>query len=69
MAESRRYRNIINEKEYLKGEVKRELDTEYKARISRLSDELTIDKEKHDKKKKCLREENEKAVSGARACF
>ena len=69
MAESRRYRNIINEKEYLKGEVKRELDTEYKARISRLRDELTIEKEKHDEKKKCLREEKSKAISGARACF
>jgi len=52
MAESRRYKNIINEKEYLKGEVKKELDTEYKARISRLRDELTIEKEKHDEKKK-----------------
>jgi hypothetical protein len=47
-----------NEKEKLKEEVKRELDSEYKAHISSLSDDLTIEKQKHRKTKKELVQAN-----------
>jgi hypothetical protein len=40
--------------ENVKDEVKRELDTQYKAHISFLSDHLTIEKQKHMKTKKEL---------------
>ncbi|MED4139828.1 hypothetical protein P4652_16535 [Priestia megaterium] len=38
----------------MKEEVKRELDSECKAHISSLSDDLTIEKQKHEKTKKEL---------------
>jgi hypothetical protein len=47
------------QKENVKDEVKRELDTEYKAHISSLSDDLTIEKQKHEKTKKELVQANE----------
>ncbi|MGG1324805.1 MobV family relaxase [Priestia megaterium] len=47
------------QKENVKDEVKRELDTEYKAYISSLSDDLTIEKQKHEKTKKELVQANE----------
>lgn len=47
------------QKENVKDEVKRELDTEYKAHISSLSDDLMIEKQKHDKTKKELVHANE----------
>ncbi|MHC5534771.1 MobV family relaxase [Priestia megaterium] len=47
------------QKENVKDEVKRELDTEYKAHISSLSDDLMIEKQKHDKTKKELVQANE----------
>ncbi|MEI2443494.1 MobV family relaxase [Priestia megaterium] len=43
-----------NEKELVKEEVKTELDSEYKAQISSLNDDLTIEKQKHEKTKKEL---------------
>ncbi|GAB1780832.1 MobV family relaxase [Priestia megaterium] len=42
------------QKEKVKDEVKRELDTQYKAQISSLSDDLMIEKQKHGKTKKEL---------------
>ncbi|MGR6342668.1 MobV family relaxase [Priestia megaterium] len=42
------------QKEKVKDEVKRELDTQYKAHISSLSDDLMIEKQKHEKTKKEL---------------
>ncbi|KQU14770.1 plasmid recombination enzyme [Bacillus sp. Leaf75] len=42
------------QKEKVKDEVKRELDTQYKAHISSLSDDLMIEKQKHGKTKKEL---------------
>ncbi|PNE04467.1 MobV family relaxase, partial [Priestia megaterium] len=47
------------QKENLKDEVKRELDTQYKAHISSLSDDLMIEKHKHKKTKKELVQANE----------
>ncbi|GAB1804864.1 MobV family relaxase [Priestia megaterium] len=47
------------QKENVKDEVKRELNTEYKAHISSLSDDLMIEKQKHDKTKKELVQANE----------
>ena len=47
-----------NEKEKLKEEVKRELDSEYKAHISSLSDDLTIENQKHEKTKRELVQAN-----------
>ncbi|MCL6709143.1 plasmid recombination protein [Pseudomonas sp. R2.Fl] len=47
------------QKENLKDEVKRELDTQYKAHISSLSDDLMIEKQKHKKTKKELVQVNE----------
>ncbi|OVE34226.1 plasmid recombination enzyme [Priestia aryabhattai] len=47
------------QKENVKAEVKRELDTQYKAHISSLSDNLMIEKQKHKKTKKELVELNE----------
>jgi len=47
------------QKENIKDEVKRELDTEYKAHISSLSDDLMIEKQKHKKTKKELVRANE----------
>ncbi|MED3830331.1 MobV family relaxase [Priestia megaterium] len=47
-----------NEKEKLKKEVKRELDSEYKAHISSLSDDLTIENQKHEKTKRELVQAN-----------
>lgn len=47
-----------NEKEKLKEELKRELDSEYKAHISSLSDDLTIEKQKHEKTKRELVQAN-----------
>ncbi|QJX74745.1 MobV family relaxase [Priestia megaterium] len=47
------------QKENVKDEVKRELDTQYKAHISSLSDDLMIEKQKHKKTKKELVELNE----------
>ncbi|MCM3155798.1 plasmid recombination protein, partial [Priestia megaterium] len=47
------------QKENVKDEVKRELDTEYKAHISSLSDDLMIEKQKHEKTKKELVQVNE----------
>ncbi|MGZ0135845.1 MobV family relaxase [Priestia megaterium] len=47
------------QKENLKDEVKRELDTQYKAHISSLSDDLMIEKQKHEKTKKELVQEKE----------
>ncbi|MBU8855706.1 plasmid recombination protein [Bacillus sp. FJAT-26377] len=47
------------QKENLKDEVKRELDIQYKAHISSLSDNLMIEKQKHEKTKKELVEVNE----------
>ncbi|MEH7327952.1 MobV family relaxase, partial [Priestia megaterium] len=49
----------IEQKENLKDEVKRELDTQYKAHISSLSDDLMIEKQKHEKTKKKLVQANE----------
>ncbi|MGE7308229.1 MobV family relaxase, partial [Priestia megaterium] len=46
------------QKENLKDEVKRELDTQYEAHISSLSDDLTIEKQKHEKTKKELVQAN-----------
>ncbi|WP_176586581.1 MobV family relaxase [Priestia megaterium] len=46
-------------KENVKDEVKRELDTQYKAHISSLSDDLMIEKQKHEKTKKELVQVNE----------
>ncbi|MFQ6585551.1 MobV family relaxase [Priestia megaterium] len=48
----------VEQKENVKGEVKRELDTQYKAHISSLSDELMIEKQKHEKTKKELVQAN-----------
>lgn len=42
------------QKEKVKDEVKRELDTQYKAHISSISDDLMIEKQKHGKTKKEL---------------
>jgi hypothetical protein len=42
------------QKENLKDEVKRELDKQYEAHISSLSDDLTIEQQKHEKTKKEL---------------
>ncbi|MED4255904.1 MobV family relaxase [Priestia megaterium] len=47
------------QKESLKDEVKRELDTQYQAHISSLSDDLMIEKQKHEKTKKELVRANE----------
>ncbi|MCU7746850.1 plasmid recombination protein, partial [Priestia megaterium] len=47
------------QKEKVKDEVKRELDTQYEAHISSLSDDLTIEKQKHEKTKKELVQLNE----------
>ncbi|MEQ7808112.1 MobV family relaxase [Priestia aryabhattai] len=47
------------QKEKVKDEVKRELDTQYEAHISSLSDDLTIEKQKHEKTKKELVQVNE----------
>ncbi|MCM3774324.1 plasmid recombination protein [Priestia aryabhattai] len=47
------------QKENVKDEVKRELDTQYVAHISSLSDDLTIEKQKHEKTKKELVQANE----------
>ncbi|MCZ8497529.1 MobV family relaxase [Priestia megaterium] len=47
------------QKENLKDEVKRELDTQYEAHISSLSDDLMIEKQKHEKTKKELVQVNE----------
>ncbi|MGE1198463.1 MobV family relaxase [Priestia megaterium] len=47
------------QKENVKDEVKRELDTQYKAHISFLSDDLMIEKQKHKKTKKELVQVNE----------
>ncbi|MBZ6485170.1 MobV family relaxase [Priestia aryabhattai] len=47
------------QKEKVKNEVKRELDTQYEAHISSLSDNLTIQKQKHEKTKKELVQEKE----------
>ncbi len=47
------------QKEKVKDEVKRELDTQYEAHISSLSDNLTIEKQKHEKTKKELVQTNE----------
>ncbi|TCN02990.1 plasmid recombination enzyme [Bacillus sp. BK006] len=47
------------QKENVKDEVKRELDTQYKARIGSLSDDLIIEKQKHEKTKKELVHVNE----------
>nr|WP_280170625.1 MobV family relaxase [Priestia megaterium]MDH3189005.1 MobV family relaxase [Priestia megaterium] len=49
----------VEQKENVKGEVKRELDTQYKAHISSLSDDLMIEKQKHVKTKKELVQANE----------
>jgi len=46
------------QKENVKDEVKRELDTQYKAHISSLSDDLMIEKQKHEKTKKELVQAN-----------
>ncbi|MFE4118921.1 MobV family relaxase [Priestia sp. YIM B13448] len=46
------------QKENMKDEVKRELDTQYKAHISSLSDDLMIEKQKHEKTKKELVQAN-----------
>jgi len=47
------------QKENVKDEVKRELDKQYKAHISSLSDDLMIEKQKHEKTKKELVQANE----------
>ncbi|MGG0577179.1 MobV family relaxase [Priestia aryabhattai] len=47
------------QKEKVKDEVKRELDTQYEAHISSLSDDLIIEKQKHEKTKKELVQEKE----------
>ena len=47
------------QKENVKEEVKRALDTEYKAHISHLSDELTTERQKHKFTKELLKKENE----------
>ncbi|MED4154334.1 MobV family relaxase [Priestia aryabhattai] len=47
------------QKENVKDKVKRELDTQYKAHISSLSDDLMIEKQKHEKTKKELVQVNE----------
>ncbi|WP_425204139.1 MobV family relaxase [Priestia megaterium] len=47
------------QKENVKDEVKRELDKQYEAHISSLSDDLTIEKQKHEKTKKELVQVNE----------
>ncbi|MGE7718588.1 MobV family relaxase [Priestia megaterium] len=47
------------QKENVKDEVKRELDMQYKAHISSLSDDLMIEKQKHEKTKKELVQVNE----------
>lgn len=47
------------QRENVKDEVKRELDTQYKAHISSLSDDLMIEKQKHKKTKKELVQVNE----------
>lgn len=47
------------QKETVKDDVKRELDTQYKAHISSLSDDLMIEKQKHEKTKKELVQVNE----------
>ncbi|MGG3122848.1 MobV family relaxase, partial [Priestia megaterium] len=47
------------QKKNVKDEVKRELDTQYKAHISSLSDDLMIEKQKHEKTKKELVQVNE----------
>lgn len=49
----------VEQKENVKDEVKRELDTRYKAHISSLSDDLMIEKQKHEKTKKELVHVNE----------
>lgn len=46
------------QKENVKNEVKRELDKQYEAHISSLSDDLTIEKQKHEKTKKELVQAN-----------
>lgn len=43
---------LAEQKENVKDEVKRELDTQYKAHISSLSDDLTMEKQKREKTKK-----------------
>ena len=50
---------LPNKRENVKEEVKRELDTEYKAHISHLSDELTTERQKHKFTKELLKKENE----------
>ncbi len=50
---------LAEQKEKVKDEVKRELDTQYEAHISSLSDDLTIEKQKHEKTKKELVQVNE----------
>ncbi|MEW4242588.1 MobV family relaxase [Priestia megaterium] len=47
------------QRENVKDEVTRELDTQYEAHISSLSDNLTIEKQKHEKTKKELVQEKE----------
>ncbi|MED4235817.1 MobV family relaxase [Priestia megaterium] len=47
------------QKENVKDEVKRELDMQYKAHISSLSDDLMIERQKHEKTKKELVQVNE----------
>lgn len=47
------------QRENVKGEVKRELDTQYEAHISSLSNDLMIEKQKHKKTKKELVQVNE----------
>lgn len=47
------------QKEKVKDEVRRELDTQYEAHISSLSDDLMIEKQKHEKTKKELVQEKE----------
>ncbi|KNH16170.1 plasmid recombination enzyme [Priestia megaterium] len=49
----------VEQKENVKDEVKREIDTQYKAHISSLSDDLMIEKQKHEKIKKELVQVNE----------
>ncbi|MEG8980471.1 MobV family relaxase [Priestia megaterium] len=48
----------VEQKENVKDEVKRELDTQYKAHIGSLSDDLMIEKQKHEKTKKELVQAN-----------
>ncbi|PEC43090.1 plasmid recombination enzyme [Priestia megaterium] len=48
----------VEQKESVKDKVKRELDKQYEAHISSLSDDLTIEKQKHEKTKKELVQAN-----------